>query len=137
MADKGQEAKGYYGTAGSTANNLIGIVKTSKYGVENEPVVEKFRDEKVVNTELGTQTYPTSMTIKRKPSDAAYIALKAAAVNQTPIALKFLQKLGSAENLDADFVISKFTPTDEDVDVIQKVDIEMAVNTNLRQPIFS
>jgi len=136
--DKGQEAKLYYGTAGTPgANNLIGIVKVTGWSVENEAIKAKYRDSDFVNTELGTTDIPAKITLRRKPTDPGYTALKTAAYAKTPIALRFLQKIGSAEYCDGDFVVAKFTPMDEDMDTIQESTFELGLNINIRNPTLS
>jgi hypothetical protein len=133
----GQEALLYYGTAGSTASNLIDIVKMTDYTSDAEGVESKYRDSGYVNTQIGTSKAGMKITLRRKTTDAGYAALKTAHLNKTAIALKTTPVSGSAEIIDADFVIVQWHPGPEDMDAVQEVEFDARLNTDLRDPTIS
>lgn len=133
----GQEALLYYGTAGSTATNLIDIVRTTDFTGETEAVESQYRDSGYTNTQLGTTKIGGTITMRRKVTDSGYAALKTAWKNKTAIALKLVPVTGSSEAIDGDFVITVWHPGPEDMNGVQDVEFTAALNIDTREPTIS
>jgi hypothetical protein len=133
----GQEALLYHGTAGSTASNLIDIVKMTDYTSDAEGVESKYRDSVFVNTQIGTGKSGVKITLRRKITDTGYQALKAAHLNRAAIALKLIPFDTASEVIDGDFVIVQWHPGPEDMDAVQEVEFDARLNIDLRDPTIS
>lgn len=128
----GRQAEMYYGTAGSTASSLLGIVENNTTKVENNMAEGNFRASRQTNHRAGQQKISGNVTVERDPANAGYAALKAAAKNGTPVALKFIPVNGnSSDVIDGDFIISNFT-NEEPIDGWQKTTFDYALNIDSR-----
>lgn len=116
----GFEAKMYHGTAGSSATTELDIIRDVTLTLEST------EGETTTRATGGWKTYVAGLkdatiefTLKWDPSNAGFEALRDAWVGRSLVALKILDK-ASGEGLDADFVVTKFSRSenlDEKIEV--------------------
>lgn len=128
----GRQAEMYYGTAGSSASTLLGIVENNTTKVENNAVEGNFRSSRQTNHRAGQQKITGTVVVEREVANAGYTALKNAADNGTTVALKFIPVNGnSSDVIDGDFMVSNFT-NEEPIDGWQKTTFDYALNIDSR-----
>lgn len=128
----GKNAKLYQGAAGAKATNLINNVKDLTLNLDSAEadVSTRGSDYKLTAPTLKNLSIEFGMIVD--PSDANYVAIKNAWLNNTPLAFLCLDKEGG-EGPDADFAVTA-VPREEALEGVEMINVTIKPTYSSRPP---
>ena len=129
----GMDAKLYYGTAGTTANNVIDNVTNVTLSLSKAEADVTTRGNNGWRATVATlKDAEISFSMVWDTEDAAFTAIKNSYINDTAIAMLVLDEEGG-QGLDADCMVGNFT-RNEDLEDAIRVDVTIKPTYSTRAP---